>query len=219
MQGQEEITVDEAKYFEALSYTRSSQLHDAVRVWKEIVAEEPKFALAHFNLGQLYDKLSLFDLALDSYEAARRHDPEKAIYHANLGGVYMKLGMNKDALRVLQEAATKDPYNYMVDYNLAGTYMAMSDHDSALLHADKAVDLYSSPGTNESGVAPGVDRVMLAKLLARQAECHVARKEMEKARQCADRIVKQCRETVPTRLQAMLDEAPPAENAEPGKGS
>jgi tetratricopeptide (TPR) repeat protein len=218
MQNGEEITIDEEKYIKALDETRSGRLYDAIGTWKEVIADEPRCALAHFNLGQLYDKLNMFAEAMDRYEAACRFEPGKADHHANLGGVYLKMGMVKDAMRELKDALGKDPYNYLIDFNLAGVYLAMSDHDNALLHADKAVDLYSVPGTSESGLGQGVDREVLAKLLARQAECHAERGETDKARQCADRIRKQCRVEVPAKLQAMLDKAPPDEDAGDSSG-
>lgn len=213
MQNGEEITIDEDKYIMALDQTRSGRLYDAIGTWKEVIADEPRCALAHFNLGQLYDKLNMVPEAMDRYEAACRFDPTKADHHANLGGIYLKMGMLKDALRELKDALGKDPYNYLIDFNLSGVYLALSDHDNALLHADKAVDLYSVPGTTESGLGAGVDREVLSKLLARQAECHLERGETGKARQCADRITKQCRAEVPSKLQAMLDKAPPEENS------
>ncbi|MBX3472784.1 MAG: tetratricopeptide repeat protein [Planctomycetes bacterium] len=214
-QGNEEFTILEAKYLEALSLADDGKHFEAIQAWKEVLADEPRWAMGHFNLGQIYDKLNLMPEAMEQYEQAAKLDGEQGIYHLNLGTVYLRSGLSKQALDALKKAAEKDPYNHLVHYNLAGTYLVLADHDNCLIHADIAVDLYSRPESkNESGLAEGVDRDMLAKLLARQAECHVARGEAEKARQCADRITRQCRVELPRRLADMLDSLPPAEKTE-----
>jgi len=211
MQGKDELSINEELYIEALAHHNAMRFKPAIEAWQELIAEEPRFALAHFNLGQMYDKLDQVPDALPCYERAVQLVPDNGIYRLNLGSLYLRQGMARPALAELREALTRDPYNFLIDYNLAGAYLALNDHDNALIHADKAVDLYSVPGPNESGLKDGVDREMLTRLLARQAECHVVRGEMDKARQCVDRIVNQCRTEVPVRLQTMLDKTAPGD--------
>lgn len=211
-QGNEEFTILEDKYIEALSLADDGRHFEAIQAWKEVLADEPRWAMGHFNLGQVYDKLNLMPEAMEHYEVAVKLDGEQGAYHLNLGTVYLRSGLTKQALDSLKKAAEKDPYSHLVHYNLAGAYLVLADHDNALIHADIAVDLYSKPeGKNESGLSEGVDREMLARMLVRQAECHVARGEGEKARQCADRITRQCRVELPGRLVEMMEKLPPAE--------
>lgn len=211
-QGNEEFTILQDKYIEALSLADDGKFFEAIQAWKEVLADEPRWAAGHFNLGQVYDKLNLMPEAMEHYEVAAKLDGDQGPYHLNLGTVYLRSGLHKQALDSLKKAAEKDPYNHLVHYNLAGAYLAMSDQDNALLHADVAVDLYSKPDSrNESMLAEGVDRSVLAKMLVRQAECHLARGENDKARQCADRIVRQCRVELPSKLASAIEALPPAE--------
>lgn len=207
-QGADEFSIDEEKYHEALSMASAGRYQESINAWKEVLADEPRWAMAHFNLGQLYDRLDQIPDAITCYERAVTLTPDVAVYHFNLGGAFFKVGRYEAAARCFKDALAKDPYNHLADFNLAGVYMSMKDYDTALVHADRAVDLYAVTDTrNESGLAAGVDRGALAKLLERQAECHIARGEMDKARQCVDRIVNQCRSEVPKALQLKLDGA------------
>ncbi len=216
-QGNEEFSILEDKYIEALALADDGMHFEAIQAWKEVLADEPRWALAHFNLGQLYDKLDLVPEAMAEYEQAAKLDGEQPSYHLNLGTVYLRSGMPKQALEALKLATTKDPYNYIAHYDLSAAYLALKDQDNALIHADIAVDLYAKPDSkNDSGLAEGVDRDILARMLGRQAECHILRGERDKAQQCADRIQKQCRVDLPLRLKEKLDKMPPAETPATG---
>lgn len=216
-QGNEEFTILQDKYIEALALADNGKFFEAIQAWKEVLDDEPRWALGHFNLGQVYDKLNLMPEAMEHYELAAKLDGEQASYHLNLGTVYLRQGLKDQALASLKKAAEKDPYNHLAHYNLAGAYLAMSDQDNALMHADVAVDLYSRPDAkNESLLSEGVDRALLARFLVRQAECHLARGETEKARQCAERVTRQCRVNLPDSLKEKLDAAPPADDGKEG---
>jgi len=211
-QGNEEFSILEDKYIEALALADDGKFFEAIQAWKEVLDDEPRWALGQFNLGQVYDKLNLMPEAMERYEIAAKLDGDVSTYHLNLGTVYLRQGLKDQALASLKKAVEKDPYSHLAHYNLAGAYLAMSDQDNGLVHADIAVDLYSRPDSkNESMLAEGVDRALLAKFLARQAECHMLRGEVEKGRQCADRIERQCRVKLPAKLAEMLAAAPPME--------
>lgn len=216
-QGDEELSVPEADYYDALKLGDGGRTTEAIAAWLDIVADEPKFALGHYNVGCLYDSVFDFDKAMESYEQAVRLDPAQAAYHLALGTVYLRRGMTTHAVKELKEAAAKDPFNHYAAYNLSGAYMALKDFDNALLHADRAVDLYAKPGTGESGLAEGVEPTLLAKFLERQAWCHVERGELDKATQCAERIEKQCRDKVPAKLKLKLEVKPAADKPDEKK--
>jgi tetratricopeptide (TPR) repeat protein len=216
-QGNLEFSIKQDKYIEALALADDGQFFEAIQAWKEVLDDEPRWAMGQFNLGQLYDRLNLIPEATERYELAVKLDAEQAAYHLNLGTAYLRQGLTMQALAALKAAAEKDPYNHLAHYNLAGAYMALSDHDNALLHADVAVDLYARPDAKtESLLSEGVDRQMLGRMLVRQAECHIARGEMEKARQCADRIERQCRVKLPASLSDALATAPAPEEGSGG---
>ena len=64
--------------------------------------------------------------------------------------------------------------------------------------------------TTENGLDKSVDLRQLATYLLRQAECHIERGEMDKAKACLDRVEKQCHEKVPAKLIARIGDAVPA---------
>lgn len=199
-QGNEEFTIKEDKYLEALTLQDDYQYFKAIEAWKEVLEDEPRFAMGHFNLGVIYDEMNLVPEAVQEYELAVRHDPQPE-YHANLGAAYLRSGQPQDALTQLKKALAKDQYNARIHYNIAGAYMALGNTDQGLLHADRAVDLAASPDSKStSGLAESVDRVQLGQFLVRQSRCHLQRGELDKAKAAMERAETQCEYKVPNEL-------------------
>ncbi|MCC6466108.1 MAG: tetratricopeptide repeat protein [Planctomycetes bacterium] len=218
-QGNEELSIKADAYYEALSHTDNGRYFEAIQSWKVVLEDEPRFALGHFNIGQVYDQLNLVPEAIEHYEQAAQLDPGVGRYNLHLGTAYLRANLTKEAVQTLEKAAEQDPYNPQLHYNLAAAYMTQKNFDSALMHTDIAVDLASVPDArNESGLAKSVDRAQLARYLARQAECHIERGEFDKAGECVKRIEQQCKAEVPADLRARLDDAPKPEAAEGNNG-
>jgi tetratricopeptide (TPR) repeat protein len=199
-QGGEELTIDADAYNAALSAQDNDELGDAITAWKEVLEDEPRFAIGHFNLGLLYDRVHMMAESIDHYEQAvglvAEFDDEKAAqarYNLHLGAAYLRQGYEAEAERALAITIKFDPYNPQAHYNMAGALMAQGNYDEGLLHADIAVDLLAVPDPNSKvNLAKGVDRNELASYLHRQAQCHRARKEWAKARTCLERSRDQC---------------------------
>ncbi|MDC1142344.1 tetratricopeptide repeat protein [Planctomycetota bacterium] len=199
-QGDEEIDIDQALYNEALSLQNDGNYLKATTRWSELLAESPNFAQAHFNQGVIYERLNLVPEAINKYEVAVSLDAN-FLYHRHLGEAYLRGGLYDAAIIELEKAVELDRFSPIAHYNLSAAYLSIDSYDQALLHADAAVDLYAKPDTkNEDGLARTVDRRVLAGYLAREAECHIARKEWEKAEACKDRIENQCRQELTTSL-------------------
>lgn len=208
-QGEETFSIDVGLYDEALSLQVAGEYYDAIRVWKELLADQPRFAQGHYNLGVIYDYLNLVPEAIDSYERASllvaelgdAHKADQALYNAKLGAAYLRYGMEIQAADALHAAIERDGYNPRAHFNMAGALIAQGNYDEGLIHADIAVDLFAVPDTrNASGLARTVDRNLLGKFLLRQAECHLVREEWEKARTVLERARKQCAIEVPATM-------------------
>jgi tetratricopeptide (TPR) repeat protein len=199
-QGGEELSIDADAYNAALSAQNSDEIGDAITAWKEVLEDEPRFAIAHFNLGLLYDRVHMMAESIDHYEQAvglvSEFDDEKAAqarYNLHLGAAYLRQGYEEEAEKALAITIKFDPYNAQAHFNMAGALMAQGNYDEGLLHADIAVDLLAVPDPNSKvNLAKGVNRNDLANYLQRQAQCHLARKEWAKARTCLERSRDQC---------------------------
>lgn len=237
-QGAEEFSISEDKYYEALSLQDDGQYFEAITAWSEVLADEPRFAQGQFNLGLIYDKLNLVPEAIEHYELAVQAaedsrdmvsgdrqaaepkdatDSSIALYNLHLGAAYLRSGLVDEAIDSLKKALTGDPYNPTVHYNLSAAYMARKNYDNALLAADTAVDLLSKPDSKRSdGLDEEVDRERLGNYLLRQAACHLAREEWDKARSSLERAEKQCGADIPAAMWEQLDSAPKPEAEEGG---
>lgn len=220
-QGAEELSVSESDYLDALRYQDDGDYFEAIESWKLVIDDEPAWALAHFNLGVLYDRLNMMPEATERYEIAvniaddKKLSPDLAVYSMHLGAAYLRSGLTHEALAALKQAEQGDQFNPAVHYNLAACYMMMKNYDTAVLHADLAVDLTAQPSAqNETNLAPDVDRTRLTRYLMRQAECHIHRGEFEKAEIAIKRIKSQCKEDVPAGLWDLLNNRRKAADAE-----
>ncbi|MBV6516826.1 MAG: hypothetical protein HPKKFMNG_02516 [Planctomycetes bacterium] len=217
VQNGEQISVNRTKYLKALDLQRKQDWFNALKEWDEVIKDEPRFALAHHNKAVCYDMMNFVPEAMAEYELARRYDPNNSITLNNLGAIYLRADNRlNSAFDALQEALKLDPYRPSVHYNLAAAYLTSKDFDKALMHADTAVDLVAAPSKEtENGLQKSVDLPMLARYLLRQAECHIERSEMDKARKALERVEKQCREKVPADLWARVGSAESTEEVPP----
>lgn len=232
-QGTEEFSIPEAKYHEALQHYDNGDYFESIRAWSEVLDSEPRFAQGHFNIGLVYDKLNMVPEATEHYEAAIQaaedtnkpqgneppaEDPKNtkaalALYNLHLGAAYLRSSLVDEALLALNKSLEMDPFNPTVHYNLSAAYIAKADWDNALLQADIAVDLASKPdASHQSKLATEVDIEQLGKYLLRQAECHAALGEWDKAWACIDRARTQCKTDLPPLLAKKMEEAPAAES-------
>lgn len=232
-QGAEEFSITEAKYYEALELQDGGQYFKAITAWNELLDDEPRFAQGHFDLGLIYDKLNLVPEATEQYELAVQYAQDSAemvgkdnpamedaadtraslaLYNTHLGAAYLRAGLVDEGIDALNAALKDDPYNATIHYNLSAAYMARKNFDDALTQADIAVDLTAHPDSKRGdGLDVEVDRERLGHYLLRQAACHLARKEYDKARIALERAETQCGAEVPAAMWEKLDAAPKPE--------
>lgn len=209
VQNGEELSINQDKFLKAVELQRKEDYFKALKAWDEVIKDEPRYGLAHFNKALCYDRINYVAEAMGEYELARKYDPKNSIILMNLGEVYLRADNRlASAFDALREAAEIDPYRPGIHFNLSAAYMRAREWDKALTHADIAVDLVAVPSkTSENGLDKSVDLRQLSVYLLRQAECHIERGEMDKAKACLDRVEKQCHETVPVKLSARVTDA------------
>lgn len=220
-QGNEYLSIDEEKYIEALATQDDAEFFDSIRAWSVVIKDEPRWAVAHFNIGLIYDQLNMVDEAIRHYEIAvsamedsirveayeevqprKDIDAHLARYNLHLGTAYLRADYVEEAEMALLEALKYAPYEPALHYNLAACFMAKNQFDTALLHADNAVDLAAQPAGTEDGsnLAPQVDVEKLGMYVLRQAECHMARGEWDKAHVAMKRAKEQCHMEAPPHM-------------------
>ncbi|MEQ9364941.1 MAG: tetratricopeptide repeat protein [Leptospirales bacterium] len=87
-----------------MAYLEQNRVGEAEERFKKSVAINARFALAHYNLGVLYqNKKQDYRKAAEHYEQAVRSQPQNYAAYMNLGIVYTRLGDNARAIQNLEE--------------------------------------------------------------------------------------------------------------------
>jgi tetratricopeptide (TPR) repeat protein len=73
--------------------------HEAERNYRKAIQVDPNYALAHFNLGNLYDERGEREQALTHYLAALRIHAGYADAHYNVALLYQSMGQPLKAVR------------------------------------------------------------------------------------------------------------------------
>jgi TolB-like protein/Tfp pilus assembly protein PilF len=104
---------------------RSRKPDEAVPRMKQAIEREPRSAMAHNQLGQVYEQTGRYSEALAIYDKARvlrGNPPDNPPFLELLAGVYARMGKRSEAKRILEGLGDDGP---------PGAYTALGDHDEA----------------------------------------------------------------------------------------
>jgi Tfp pilus assembly protein PilF len=100
-------------------------------LYRELVAQQPGLAPAHYNLANTLKDLGLLDEAADSYRAAIKLKPGLALAHNNLGNVLKLQGKFDDAAGSYRAAIAADPRLAEAHFNLGNVLEQLGRLDEA----------------------------------------------------------------------------------------
>jgi len=132
--------------------------HDeAASAFQKALALNPNDARTHNNLGQLLERTSRLDRALEHYEQAVHHDPANAVARFNRGRMLVALGRPLEAaeqFELLLVPESDDTPRYT--FALAAAYARAGRREDALRHASAALELARRKGQTE--LAASIER-------------------------------------------------------------
>jgi len=99
---------------------------------------------AYLNLGVLYSRNKLYDLAELAYEYAIEHKPGYSAALENLAGIYNKTGRSIAAKRIHEKLQDKRESNPYYHFKLGELALEKKDYQAALKHYQKAIAINSS---------------------------------------------------------------------------
>lgn len=85
-------------------------------------------SLAHYAMGNIYDLMDEYEMAVAEYEQALNYDKESYLIHLRLGADYARLGMLSQAIRELNLVKTYNPADLQSRYLLALIYSTQKDY-------------------------------------------------------------------------------------------
>jgi tetratricopeptide (TPR) repeat protein len=113
-----------------LAHHRAGRLGEAEKIYRQVLAEQPKNADALFLLGSLTHQAGKFDAACDLLNQAILVNPTAADYHVNLGVVLTAQGRLAEAVATFKKALALRP-KHAGYFNLGIALLQMGQPDSA----------------------------------------------------------------------------------------
>jgi len=111
---------------------RNKVWKDEVSLWADAKQKAPFFIRPYNNLGEAYDKIGRYDLAIEEFEAALRLNPNYFFALSNLGNIYGKKKEYGQAISYTQKALQQKPDYAPGYYNLAKALHMTGNPDKAM---------------------------------------------------------------------------------------
>lgn len=122
-----------------LSWRQVQVWHDSERLWRHVLAIDPKSSIGHNSLGVVLVGRGELKEAIEHYRVALQIDPAYAKAHNNLGSALAMRGELKEGVEQYHEALRIDPAYAKAHYNL-GVALARQGHlEEAIAHFRRAV--------------------------------------------------------------------------------
>ena len=132
----EKILKEEGWYDDAIGYEKA-------------IKSDPDNAKAHYNLGNIYLRISKYDEAIKYYEKSIELDPYDSKVYYYMGYAYYYKGNYDEAIRYYKKCIEIDPFNAKVGYcyfNIGLVYERKNNDDEAIKYCKKAIE------TNYDGI-------------------------------------------------------------------
>ncbi len=125
-------------------------------------AFDPKHAMAHNNMGVVYDGLGQHEKATEAFKKAISADTKYAEAHFNLGLAYFRLGDNVRATKSFEKALILEPRRSSGPYTQLGhLYLAQGKKDRAVEAFKKAIEASADDGKKTTEAYQGLARAYL----------------------------------------------------------
>ena len=111
---------------------RNKVWKDEVSLWADAKQKAPFLIRPYNNLGEAYDKIGKYDLAIEEFEAALRLNPNYFFALSNLGNIYGKKKEYGQAISYTQKALQQKPDYAPGHYNLAKALHLTGNPDKAM---------------------------------------------------------------------------------------
>jgi tetratricopeptide (TPR) repeat protein len=90
-------------------YTDEKQYENAIKIYKKMIAINPKRATAYSGLGYVYGLKNDVDKEIEYYKTSLRYDAEDDDVYLSLGKAYERKGMYQEALKAYTHAYELNP--------------------------------------------------------------------------------------------------------------
>ncbi len=129
------------RFMAAVQTEEAGHKQQAIALYEQILAIDPRYAAACINLGTVYFHLRQYGRAEEFYRRATEIDPGYVLAYFDLGNVLDELGRIDESIAAYKRAVTLSPRYADAHYNLALAYEREGEPRSALRHWQAYVKL------------------------------------------------------------------------------
>lgn len=119
----------------------TGQHEEAVRLFRQMVAQDPTDALALVDLGTALAQMGRVEEAVQQFEAALPHTASASRIHLNLSMGLIQMGREEQALEHCRKSVETDPNFTEAHFQLANLLMRRGRVDEAVPHYGRVVEL------------------------------------------------------------------------------
>ena len=123
--------------------TTRKHLAPKLEAYRRNVAENPRKAAAHSDLGQTYNALAMFAEAEQAYQSAIRLEPNSGDYYNLLAINYAEWGKTEKAVEAYERAVSYKP-NHVFYLSLGESYTKLGKMDEAVRALQKSLEIKPS---------------------------------------------------------------------------
>jgi tetratricopeptide (TPR) repeat protein len=138
---QEPISIVQGIFTNALEHHHRGRLAEAERLYRQILALNPRHADSLHLLGVLAHQVGRDDAAVDLIGAAIALDKRRAAYHSNLGTALQARGKLEEAANSYRQALDLKPEMAEAQINLGAVYESLGKRELAEAHLRRALAL------------------------------------------------------------------------------
>jgi eukaryotic-like serine/threonine-protein kinase len=123
-----------------IPYHLHRRFEEAARIFSGVLESEPRFAPAHFYLGQTLERLGRFETAIEHLETGRAIAGEIATFGGSMIHCYAVSGAREKALSMLAELEQRRKERYVSTYHFMLAHLGLGNLDKAIDAFRAAVD-------------------------------------------------------------------------------
>ncbi len=148
-----------ARLYLADALTAQNRLDDAVQVYRQALAIDPKSYQAHSELGSILDKQGFTDEALKEFRLSLEIKPDQAMPHFEFGKIFAQSHRLPEAAGEFSKALQFEPANPNVRTNLGVVLFQMGRYEEAIQQFSYALQIDPTNPNAREGLALAEARI------------------------------------------------------------
>ena len=121
-----------------------AKYHDAIKKYKEILADHPKFVGVINNIGLAYECLNEFEKSLKFYKKCSVIHPEEKLFINNLANIFYKMKDYKNAIKEIDKSLLIEDFQIKVIEIKASCLIRLNLRNDADLFFKKYLKKFSN---------------------------------------------------------------------------